>query len=133
MTEPETAVPPPAAPRTPRPDAELKQLAIDVFHGRVLTSQQVPDNLLSSVFMILALSDREQLLAALKDAAFIYADLKDAGPRSINGFPIFLCYTPLYKNEADRFFDHFEAYKALQADFLKPPETSDAQSAPAVE
>lgn len=86
-------------------ESQLSTLAKDIAMGKVFTSDHVPpnqmQNLLSMIFMPIALGALSDLSdAAKKDIGFIYEYLDKAGPRSINGFPIF--FSCAYVNIHDR-------------------------------
>jgi len=72
-------------------DDELRAFVDDVLSGRVFTSAQVPNEAdLPLVFMPIALGcyadvPEEQL----KEIGVLYAPMKAAAPRTINGLPMF--------------------------------------------
>lgn len=68
---------------------ELKKLAVDFHHGHIFTNRDIaqPNLFLHSVFMPLIF-----MKFSKKDAecvGLIYEYLDKAGPRSINGMPMF--------------------------------------------
>lgn len=76
----------------PKTDEEIKELAKAIWAGQVFTSMHLknPEDT-SRVFMILGLMSGEQI-KSLQDEriSFVYEYLDEAGPRSINGLPMFL-------------------------------------------
>lgn len=76
------------------PEAMLSQLAKDIAMGKVFTTDHMPEydqrNLIHLVFMPIAFGAYADLSdEAKKDIGFIYEYLDKAGPRSINGYPMF--------------------------------------------
>lgn len=85
---------------------ELYDLALKCVAGTVIFSQHVPDNLVSSVFMPLmfmdeAARDEFQKKAESGEVADIYEHLEKAGPRSINGFPMFMSMRTISKADME--------------------------------
>lgn len=73
---------------------EIKQLATDTFKEQVFFSTMIPkqdEHLLASIFMTMTFMDHKQIEQLSKDkiSAF-YEYLSEAGPRAINGYPIFM-------------------------------------------
>ena len=85
----------------------------------MLTSGQVPDRLLPSVFMVLLFADAN----SFDGVVLVYERMDQAGPRSINGYPIFMSCSTLNRDEFERLKPMVEAYERLKADFLEktPP------------
>lgn len=85
-------------------DAELREFVNAVLAGEIFTSAQLSEheqrNLLPLVFMPIALGafadvPEEQL----KDIGVLYASMKSAAPRSINGLPMFFEVRTLSRND----------------------------------
>lgn len=74
-------------------DTRLKELAVKIHRNEVFTSLQVPKHdeyLLPMIFMPLTLMKQSQIRELKRQGAhMLYADMKDALPRGINGYPIF--------------------------------------------
>jgi hypothetical protein len=76
-----------------RPEEELKALAKLVVLGEVFTSQQVrpeDSNLLQVIFlpvMFMEYPSEEIASWSRENWGIIYADMKDASPTAINGYP----------------------------------------------
>lgn len=76
---------------------ELSKLITDIVDNKVLTSGQVPQNLLSIVFMPIALGVFADLsLDEISQVGLIYEYYDKAGPRSVNGFPTFMAAKMLH-------------------------------------
>jgi hypothetical protein len=94
-------------------DEELKQIAEDLWAGRIYSNRNMNDiKLIDSVFMPLMFLDRRKLkqLQHLK-VDFFYEYIDKAGPRSINGMPVFTSVRCLTKPETARMFEFYEAIK----------------------
>ena len=96
---------------------ELKRLALDMAQGKVFASLFVTDpSLLSMIFLPLALMSkehREEWLALEPSFVFEYYD--KAGPRGINGYPIFWSCGTVFESQSEEFAGYLEHYqKQLQ-------------------
>jgi len=78
---------------------ELKQLALDMLSGAVFTNMHVsaPEQL-GLVFMLLGFLNDEQA-KELADIGLIYEYMSKAGPRSVNGMPIFMSARFVHKDD----------------------------------
>jgi hypothetical protein len=101
----DSATPPTDAPatRTQTPwvlerksHADLVQLAQDIVSQRVYTSNDLPEgepSAMTSTFMCLMFLSPENLLAMQEaKVCFFYEYLSEAGPRSVNGRPVFMSF-----------------------------------------
>lgn len=103
---------------------QIGELALGIFTGEILTSSQIPEHdhrLLPMIFMPLAFMSGE----AAEDfkahpPAFVYGRMRDAGPRSINGYPMFLKMGMVYKRDAALIRQKFEALQAAAKEILQP-------------
>lgn len=93
---------------TMRTDEELKQIAKDCVDGKIFTSSMVKDNdSLSMVFMPLIFMNEEQSKEFEKAIPYMLFEYYDkAGPRSINGMPIFYSFQQLSKQECEKLQDY---------------------------
>lgn len=102
---------------------ELKTLAIDIAEGRVFHDRLLGDDkgMLASVFMPLMLMDKAQIdaLAVLKPV-FFYEYYSEAGPRSVNGFPIFFSFSYLNQEELAIVSKSIKGYESRRRRFLVP-------------
>ena len=105
-------------------DAELKQLAMDIVDGKVFTDKHIPDNqqhMLTRVFIPLMLGGLEQINqdGLLDNVGMIYEYYSEAGPRGINGMPIFMSFRYLTVADAKRTFEFYDDYLKLKASFYE--------------
>jgi|ERR1043166_2333163 hypothetical protein len=94
---------------TPPPDLsadELNTLVRDFVAGRVFTNAHVRDpHLLGTIFMPLGLGAFSGVPPEkLATVGMIYEYMDRAGPRSINGYPMFLSFRVLSVGDASRLF-----------------------------
>lgn len=73
---------------------DLKEIAKGIHKGEIFTSKHLRPNespdILGMVFMPLIMMNNEQRQEMIDNkAAVFFSYMKDAGPRSINGYPIF--------------------------------------------
>lgn len=95
-------------------DEELRQIAVDLHAGRIWSDRNcrsVEEVRMS--FLIVAFMDGKDLKAMEERGVdFIYEYLDQAGPRSVNGMPVFLSMKTLTKPEADKMFEFYKKIKA---------------------
>jgi hypothetical protein len=97
---------------------ELKKIAIEVVNGRIFTSLSVDqDHLLPLVFMPLALLSKEDSLKLRNlpvedQPGIFYAPLEKAGPRSINGLPIFWEVSWIVVGQCEEFLELCRKYQS---------------------
>ena len=93
-------------------DEELKQLANDIFHGVVFTSNHVPPGeeiMLGSIFMPLMLMTEEGQKDFLEKKPFmVYEYMDQAGPRSVNGYPMFMSLKFLIEDEYKKVVEYYK-------------------------
>jgi len=81
---------------------DLKAIALDLYKEKILTSQQVPPEVLQTVFLPLALCDKAALTKMRKRGIVVlYEYLDKAGPLYVNGYPTFASCHGLTKKEWD--------------------------------
>ena len=104
---------------TTKTDEELKEIAKDLWAGRIFSDRHINSlkdnpNVLGMVFMPMVFMDNKtrKKLANLK-VSFIYEYLDKAGPRSINGMPIFFSCRTLTEPEAKKMFEYYEKFKQI--------------------
>jgi len=97
--------------------SELRRLAIQYVAGNVYTSNNVPENLLYSVFMPLVFMDDTQR-DLLKEAGLIYAVVGQdtTSGWGVNGYPTFFSFKFLSKEDTLA----FGRYVIEASDFGKP-------------
>lgn len=113
--------------RKDRDDQQLRELAFDVVAGKVFGSWNLPERdarLVSSIFLPLALSDREHFEFMKQwDIVHFYEYLHAAGPRSVNGYPSFMSVKMLSGNEAAKLMRLCEMAEKIQKAFLAGEDT----------
>jgi hypothetical protein len=90
-------------------DEEIKKLANDIYQGLVFTNRHIqnPDDL-SRVFMSLNFLDEEQIKKFNADMpGMIYEYMENAGPRSINGMPMFMSFRVLNREDAKKVHEKY--------------------------
>lgn len=96
---------------------EIKNLALGIIHGEVFTDRHVPGHMtgmMSMLFMPLAFSNDIDWI--VENVGTIYAYYKDALPRAINGFPVFMTMGLVVKDDSALLWDMVsEMRKALDS------------------
>ena len=106
---------------TKRPDhtdAELRELALQIRAGTVFTDRSIPEDQLESmlpmVFMPLGLMAKDELDRLREDGPYmLYEHISAAGPRSMNGCPMFFSFRYLRKAEVERLQVYFDRLDRL--------------------
>lgn len=100
-------------------DADLRALAKSVVMGDVFTSNHVterePGHLLTMIFMPIGFMDAALVkeLVQCGEMHMAYANISDAMPRGINGYPMFMRCGFLRKGEYARFMSFYDEIKAV--------------------
>ena len=85
-------------------DEEIRQFVLDFVAGKIFTDRHVNDvDMLGMVFPVLALGgfgDVTEEEAA--NIGLIWEDINKAGPRSVNGMPMFLSCHLMHKDDFER-------------------------------
>lgn len=97
-----------------RDNAFLKQLAQDIYQGKVFTDRHVQNAQdLHMVFMILALGGVSKKVA--EHVGMVYEYLDKRGPMAINGYPTFFSCNLLNKHDTKVVWDiFFEIKKSVE-------------------
>jgi hypothetical protein len=86
-------------------EEELKQIAIDILADRIFTSNHINQadyDSLVNIFMPLALMHpKEKIKLMEQEPVLFYEYMSEAGPRSINGYPMFMSFHFLVQEEVD--------------------------------
>ena len=105
-----------------RSDRELKRIAHDIYTGKVFCNRQVEPSMLSSVFMVWALLnplEKKEMLD--RGMSMMYAEMSNAMPRQINGYPVFGEMSVLNKHDDHMVYKHYkdiqEAMGQYRGDF----------------
>lgn len=93
----------------PRTDPEeLNRLVREYHAGQVYLSKDIPEGVKLNVFMpLLFLDKRQRQVLTEHPPAMIVGSIKDALPRSVNGYPIFTTIRYLYPADWATFVDKF--------------------------
>lgn len=90
------------------PQDALRKFVADFLAGHIFTSAQVRDtSVLQMVFMVIALGGLDPEKTDLESIGVIYEYMDKAGPRSINGYPVFFSCKLLSRD------DWIRAHKAI--------------------
>ena len=102
-----------------RTDEELKQIAVDIYEGKIFTDRSVKDgNDIGMVFLPIALGAfAEASKEELEDIKLIYEYLDKAGPTSVNGLPVFFSCQVLRTDDFKKMSEYFDKYKTLKESF----------------
>lgn len=98
-------------------DEELKKIATDLYKGQLFTDRHIKDNrLFTNVFMPFVFMDKKQISEFRKNIDngkidLIFESIDKAGPRTINGMPIFMSFQTLDKEETKKVFEYYEKIK----------------------
>jgi hypothetical protein len=101
-------------------DKELKRLAIDIVEGKVYGTfcmNEYDIELLTAIFMPIFFMDEEQRNELCKDLAHIYEYIDHAGPRSINGHPMFTSMRTLNKQQWAKVCEYIKEYLKIKGAF----------------
>ena len=100
-----------------RKNKELRQLAHDLYVGRIFCDWQIPkgerDEYLPSVFMAFMLMDvveRKQFLDSKPGMMYAYRG-KDEMPRGVNGYPVFSAIRVVNRNDAKKVWNYYQNIK----------------------
>jgi hypothetical protein len=110
----------------PKTEGEIKQLAMDIGDGKVFSHTQCTNpGDIRSVFMPLALgvlsgwSEKE-----FKDIGLIYEYYEKAGPRSVNGMPMFMSMRLLSIDDLRRLRGALGEYLKFKKAFMAGDESA---------
>lgn len=89
-----------------RTDEECAELAKRSYRGEIFCSFDIPEhsqNLISTIFMPLIFMGSLEIKQLQADECFyFFAEMKDAMPRAINGFPMFMSMAILNRKDVER-------------------------------
>ena len=102
---------------------ELKRLAVDIVEGKVFGTWNIPSedrNLVPLIFVPLCFIDEKQFRKLKsRKVAHVYEYLYKAGPRSVNGYPIFFSCRFLTRKDWKKVVRYIRRYKRMREKFLK--------------
>ncbi len=99
---------------------ELKQIAVDLFHGKIYTDRhcQKPRDVMM-VFMPLGLMEPKAFRKLQKDPpGMIFEYLDKAGPRCINGMPGFFSCQMLSQDDTNTVLEMYKKLEEAQKEAL---------------
>jgi hypothetical protein len=97
-------------------DERIKEIGIDLYKGLIFTSLQVQNpSDIGMVFMPILLMDENQMAEFKELKPFVIFEYFDkAGPRSINGYPIFWSCCHATKEEWEKIYDIYSKMKRFE-------------------
>lgn len=104
-------------------EEELRKLAVDYVEGKIFTTFHFHEaemdrgEMVGLVFMPLLLGG----VGFAKDAWMLYEYYSEAGPRSINGYPIFFSMRKVIHKDAEAFKLYVKEYQEMKAKFFAQP------------
>jgi len=103
----------------PMDDKDLRKLARDAAEGRVFFASQVAEqDVVSMVFMPLLFLSKEDAAKMEQEGVIdVYQYLDQAGPRCINGYPIFMSMCTITKPDKDKLIQYVDEYNRFQKAF----------------
>lgn len=104
-------------------EVNLKQLARDIWSGRVVTDRHfdTKEEVLA-VFPVLSLMDEETRKSFLaEEPAVIYEYVDQAAPRTVNGMPMFLSFRYLTEDQAKILQKHIDKINEALSDGDETP------------
>lgn len=105
-----------------RKDTELKKIAADLYEGKIFTHTQIKNEQdILMVFMPIALGAfKNWPKENIDKIGLIYEYIDKAGPRSINGYPIFFSFSMINKTDAALVEKFYKKYEKLKKSFEAP-------------
>jgi len=101
-----------------QPDKVLRELAHDIYRGTKFCSRQVDPSNFSGCFMVWALLnplERKQLID--RGMSMLWANMSDAMPRGINGYPVFGSMHILNKHDDLKVYEYYKEVCKKMDDF----------------
>lgn len=93
-------------------DKEIKEIAKGIYRGEIFSSMQIREedaHMVLNIFMPLAFMppiDRKQLM--INEIAHFYGEMKDAAPKSINGYPVLFSLNCLSKDDSTKVIEEYK-------------------------
>lgn len=101
------------------PEPRLRALAVDLVENKIFTDRHIAEHdrhCTGTVFMPLLFMN-EQQMAAFQDVGSIYEYYREAGPRGVNGMPIFFSMRHLCVADTALLFEFAKEYREMKAKF----------------
>lgn len=94
-------------------EAQVKELALGIFRNEIFTDRHVAPHdqrLMATIFMPLGLMGKKDILALQRKQrpGMLYAKMSEAGPRSINGYPMFFSLSMVSEADAKKVWDEYK-------------------------
>lgn len=99
-------------------EAEIKETVFGLVKGQIFCGQQAPPELLSMVFMPLGLGGWGDI--DVETVGEVIGDLKDAGPRAINGYPMFMSCRVVHRDDWSVIVARYEKARAALDAAVEP-------------
>ncbi len=99
---------------------ELIKIAKDLKEGKIFCDGHIPEGderMITSIFMILALADTTELMAS--QPGMIYEYLSEAGPRAVNGYPIFMSMNVLNREDTAEVYGIYNKLIEAEEELMK--------------
>jgi hypothetical protein len=106
-------------------DKERRKLAMEIATGKVFGSWMVPkgqEQMLSSIFIVLVLGGKLP-----EDTAQVYEYYSEAGPLSVNGYPIFFSCRVIKQDDWEKLIPLVNKAIDMQKEFVGEPENGEVQ------
>lgn len=104
-------------------DDMINVLADDIYRDRVFTSchiRQEDMGMLLTIFMPLVFADMKIIEQMRNDApGMIYEHFSEAGSRSVNGYPTFVSFHIVSKEDTKKVWEKFERIKKAVSEVIK--------------
>jgi hypothetical protein len=117
-------------------EQEQKQIAIDIAQDRIFTDRHIhgtDGNILGMVFMtLLFMEEADKLITAeeAKKGGFIYEYWNKAGPRAINGYPMFSSHRLVKAKDARKIWKYVRQYQKMTEQFETPSDKPPVEKDP---
>lgn len=93
---------------------KITEIALGLAQGRYFSATEAPDDLLGAIFLPVTLGGLDHL--KIDQIGNIVEELSKAGPRSINGYPIFFSCQVIHKDDWAVIVERAtKAFEAMQA------------------
>lgn len=98
-------------------DDEIREFTDALLSGQVFTSGQAPEELLGTIFMPLMMGAAAHLEPVIENVGCFYEYIEKAGPRAINGYPIFSSFHIMNKDDWDIVMETYK-YERVRRDTM---------------
>jgi hypothetical protein len=107
----------PSSTLTPLTDEQVSEIAMGIFKNEIFTDGHLAERdkrLLLSVFMPLGLMSRAQKFEMMRKMrpGMFYAEMSKAGPRAINGYPMFFEVSMASEEDTAKIWTEYQRLQA---------------------